>query len=82
MGDDSAWKLVPEVEGLHWLAVFELVQALPDTADGRAEALHELPARAVVVAVREQDLVGRPMLGEPVEPFGWCDRVYHGALRS
>src|SRR6188472_3671184 len=81
MGDDAPRKLVPEVEGLHGRAALELVHALTDAADGRVEALHEVPARAVVVAVREQDLARRPVLGEPVEALGRRDRVDQSPLR-
>jgi hypothetical protein len=79
--DDAPRELVSEVEGLHGFALLELVQAVPDTADGRIEALDELPARAVVVAVGQEDLLGWAVLGEPVEPVGRRDRVDQRSFR-
>ena len=66
--DDAAWKLVSEVERLDVSSVVERVQSGTHAAHGDSEALDELPARAVVVPVGQDDVRRRPVLGEPVEP--------------
>ena len=78
--DDPSGQLVAEVERLDRLAARELVQAGTHAPDAHAEPLDELAGRAVVVAVRQQDVSRRPVLREPLDPVDGRDRIDQDAL--
>ena len=55
VGDDTAGKLVAEVERHDRAAPIELVQPVPDAVDLAAEGLAQPPRVTIVVAVGEED---------------------------
>jgi hypothetical protein len=79
-GNRSAGELLVEVEGLDRAASFDLVQPVANAVHCAAELVAEPPAVAVVVAIGEQDVLGRPVLVKPLESLGGHHRVDEHAL--
>jgi hypothetical protein len=78
--DDAARQRVAPFERLELAAPLELVRARRDHVHRTAEALAEHPGGAVVVAATQQHVLGRPVLGEPLDPLARQHRVDHDAL--
>jgi len=75
MGGDSRRHFVSELEAPDSRAALELVQPGLVAEHARAEAVHEATGVAVVMAIAQQDALGRLALGEPVESFLRLHRV-------
>jgi hypothetical protein len=76
-GDDAAWKLVVELERLDRAASLEFVEPVADAVHRAAKSVAQLPRVAVVVAVREQEVLGPDLLLEPPEALRrdhWVDQ--------
>jgi hypothetical protein len=79
-GDDASRELVVELERLDRATSLELVEPVTDAVHRAAEGIAQLPRVAVMVAVREQQVVRPAVLLEPAEAPRWDHRVDQHAL--
>ena len=82
VGDDAARQLVLELERLDRATSLELVEPVADAVHRAAEGFAQLPRVAVVVAVREQQVLRPAVLFEPPEPLRRDHRIDQNALGS
>jgi hypothetical protein len=73
--DGAARKLVAEIERLDWPASIELVDAVTDAVHRAPELIAQAPGVAIVVAVREQDVLRGAVLAKPIETLFGNHRI-------